>query len=388
MSENGGADQMQSRAAARNRRLIVLAAVVLALALASGIWRWTTGDTIRTTDDAYVGGHVVAVTPQVPGTVIWIGADNADRVTAGSALVVIDPSDARVELAAAEAALARAVRNVRGLVAGTTRADAEVRRAEVALETAQADYRERAAIEASGALRGEDIRHSRDATRIAAAALEAARHARAQAQAQTAGAAPGTHPEVAAAVERVRAAALALERTRIAAPVAGMIAQRTVQMGRRVMPGERLMAVVPLDRLWVDANFKEVQLDGVCPGQPATVEADIYGDRVVYHGRVADIEAGSGAAFALLPPQNASGNWIKVVQRVPVRILLDPAELRRHPLRIGLSAEVHVDTSRCDHHAAAPPPLPEETGLYDAQRRAADREAARALRDSLAKTLG
>lgn len=365
--------------AVRRKRLLLLGAGVAVIALGWGGYNWLSGGESRSTDDAYVNGHVVAVTPQVAGTVIRVGADNSDRVVAGTPLIEIDPSDARVALAAAEADLARAVRNVRGLFATDARFDAEIGVAQASLDKARADLSQRQAIANTGAVTGEDVRHARDAMRSAEATLAAAREARAEALAQTSGATLASHPDVQAAAERVRAAALTLARARIVAPVGGMIAQRNVQLGRRVAPGDRLMAVVPLDGLWIDANFKEVQLDGICPGQPATVTADIYGRRVVYHGRVADIEAGSGAAFALLPAQNATGNWIKVVQRVPVRIRLDPTELTRNPLRIGLSAKVTIDTDRCDRKAQPTAPQSESVALYDAQVREADATVARVI---------
>jgi membrane fusion protein (multidrug efflux system) len=340
-------------ASVRRKRLLMLGGGLAVLGIGWGGHALLTGDSNRTTDDAYVNGHVIAITPQVAGAVVRIDADNADRVTAGAPLVQIDPTDARVALAAAEAELARTTRHVRGLFATDARFDADIRVAQTQLDQARADLQARQAIAGTGAVSGEDVRHALDAVRSGEARLRSAQEARAQAFAQTRGASLSSHPDVQAAAERVRAAALALARSRIAAPVSGMIAQRSVQIGKRVAPGDRLMAIVPLDQLWIDANFKEVQLDGICPGQPASVTADIYGDKVTYHGRVEDIEAASGAAMALLPAQNATGNWIKVVQRVPVRIRLDAAELAAHPLRIGLSAQVAVDTTRCDPAARA-----------------------------------
>ncbi|PIB91584.1 HlyD family efflux transporter periplasmic adaptor subunit [Caulobacter sp. FWC2] len=366
-------------AAVRRRRLLLIGAGLAVIALGWGGYGWLSSDDSRSTDDAYVNGHVVAVTPQVAGAVIRIGAENSDRVAAGTPLVEIDPSDARVALAAAEADLARAMRNVRGLFATDARFDAELGVAQANFDKARADLSQRQAIADTGAVTGEDVRHARDAVRSTQATLAAAREARAQALVQTNGATLASHPDVQAAAERVRAAALALARARIVAPVGGMVAQRSVQLGRRVAPGDRLMAVVPLDGLWIDANFKEVQLDGICPGQSATVTADVYGRRVTYHGRVADIEAGSGAAFALLPAQNATGNWIKVVQRVPVRIRLNPAELTRNPLRIGLSARVTVETGRCDRKAPPAAPQSESIALYDAQAHEADATVARVI---------
>ncbi|WAC61296.1 efflux RND transporter periplasmic adaptor subunit [Brevundimonas sp. SL130] len=366
-------------ASIRRNRLIALGASVAVIALGWAGYSWLSGSDSQETDDAYVNGHVVAVTPQVAGAVIRIGADNSDRVTAGTTLVEIDASDARIALAAAEADLARAVRNVRGLLATNARFDAEIAVAQANLDKARADLSQRQAIANTGAVTGEDVRHARDAVRSAEAIVAAAGEARAQALVQTSGATLASHPDVQAAAERVRAAALSLARTRIVAPVGGMVAQRSVQLGRRVAPGDRLMAVVPLDGLWIDANFQEVQLDGICPGQPATVIADVYGRRVTYHGRVADIEAGSGAAFALLPAQNATGNWIKVVQRVPVRILLDPVELTREPLRIGLSTKVTIDTGHCGPKAEPGAPQSESVALYDAQAHEADATVARVI---------
>ncbi|MFC3657358.1 HlyD family efflux transporter periplasmic adaptor subunit [Xanthomonas hyacinthi] len=369
--------------AVRRKRLLFLGCGIGMAALGWAAYSWLSDGNSRSTDDAYVNGHVVTVTPQVAGTVIHIAADNADRVIAGTPLVEIDTTDARVELAAAEANLARAVRNVRGLFASDARFGAEISVAQANLDKTRADFQQRQAIAGTGAVTDEDVRHARDAVRSAEANLAAAREARAQAFAQTSGVTLASHPEVQAAAERVRAAALALARTRVVAPVSGMVAQRSVQLGRRVAPGDRLMAVVPLDGLWIDANFKEVQLDGICPGQPATVTADIYGRHVIYHGRVSDIEAGSGASFALLPAQNATGNWIKVVQRVPVRIRLDPAELARSPLRIGLSAKVAVDASHCDSNTRPAAPQSEEVALYSEQQRDADAIVARIIAASI-----
>jgi membrane fusion protein (multidrug efflux system) len=366
-------------ATVRHKRLLILGGCLTALAIGWGGHVLLSGDNSRSTDDAYVNGHVIAITPQVAGAVIRIEADNADRVVAGAPLIEIDPTDARVALASAEAELARATRNVRGLFAMDARFDADIRGAQAKLDKASADLKTRQAIAGSGAITDEEVRHARDDVLSAEASLQAAREARAQAFAQTDGSSLSSHPEVQAAAERVRAAALALARSRIAAPVSGMVAQRSVQLGRRIAPGDRLMSVVPLDQLWIDANFKEVELDGICPGQPASVTADIYGRKVTYQGRVDDIEAASGAAMALLPAQNATGNWIKVVQRVPVRIHLDAAELAEHPLRIGLSAKVTVDTAHCDPKARAKSPPSENMALYTAQAKEADATVTRVI---------
>ena len=355
------------------RRTLLPGAGVLAVAAvaAAVAWHAANGPPGVSTDDAYVGGHVVPVTPQVAGTVTAVLADNADRVRAGQALVELDGADARIELAAARAALAAARRRVEGLFAAEAERASLVAVRRLELERAQSDLAARRDLAAQGAVTGEESRHAQDAVRAARAALDAARHAQALAAAQTRGLTPATHPDVAAAGERVRAAALALERTVVRAPVDGMVTQRSVQLGRRLAPGERMMAVVPMDRLWVDANFKEVQLRDICPGQPVLLHADTYGKQVTYHGTVVEVEAGSGAAFAPLPPQNASGNWIKVVQRVPVRVRLVAGEVNEHPLRIGMSMQADVDTSTCPGHRLAGAPA-ERTGLYERQAQAAD----------------
>lgn len=364
-------------AATRRKRLLWLGGGIAAAAIGWGVYALFSSSDVRTTDNAYVGGHIIQVTPQIAGTVTRVLADNTDLVPTGTPLVEIDPADARVALAAAEAELAQAVRNTRGLFAADARYSAEIGVAQASLDKARADWRERKSIAASGAVTGEDVRHAGDAVRAAEASLVSARQARIEALAQISGSSLASHPGVRAAAERVRAAALTVERSHILAPASGMIAQRNIQLGHRVAPGERLMAVVPLDRLWIDANFKEVQLKGICPGQPATVTADIYGRSVTYHGRVVGLEAGTGAAFALLPPQNATGNWIKVVQRIPVRIALDPAELAKKPLRIGMSTEVRINAGHCDRKAAARRPAQVGgTDIYAAQAKAADRRVA------------
>jgi membrane fusion protein (multidrug efflux system) len=368
---------------ARRRQMMLIGGVLIIAGAAWAVWRGVSSNTMRSTDDAYVNGHVVSITPQVAGSVSAVMADNADRVQAGQTLVSLDASDARIALASAQAELAQTVRRVRGLFAAEAQAAAMVELRQAELGRAQADLRARQGIVGQGAVTAEDARHAADAVRTAQAALDAAEQTHAEALAQTQDTDVDDHPDVRFALERVRAAALALERTTIRSPVSGMVAQRSVQLGRRVAVGDRLMAVVPLDQVWVDANFKEVQLDGVCPGQTARVTADIYGSHVVYHGTVDDIEAGSGAAFSLLPAQNATGNWIKVVQRVPVRIRLDPDEVAKHPLRIGMSTVVDVDTGSCPSGQDLKRTASiEQTSLYSAQQAVADQGASAALSES------
>jgi membrane fusion protein (multidrug efflux system) len=388
MSDTSQIELVQQRTALRKKRLTAIAAAVLIVGGAWLAWDMLSNGNVRTTDDAYVGGRVVQITPQVSGTVTRILADNTDRVTAGTPLVEIDAADAKIELAAAEAQLAQAVRAVRGMVAADARYDADVKLRQAELDRAQADLAARRAIAATGAVTGEDVRHAEVAVRAAQAGLDAARQQFAQAHAQIDGSTIDSNPAVLAAAQRVRAAELALARSVVLAPVSGMIAQRSVQLGRRVAPGDRLMAVVPLEHLWVDANFKEVQLKGMCPGQKATITADVYGKSIKYRGTVADVEAGTGASFALLPAQNATGNWIKVVQRVPVRVMIDPQELGAHPLRIGMSAEVEVDAGSCDPNAAAArkPQVDDAAAIYAAQQAKAELRVREIIAANMGKT--
>jgi len=301
--------------------------------------RWHEG-----TDDAYVGGNLVQITPQIAGTVLAIYADDTQYVKSGQTLVALDKADARVGLDQAEAQLAKTVRSVRTLRATSTEGEANVAQRRAELRKAEQDLARRRAVESSGAVSGEELQHAIDAVSAARAALSAAEHQFAAQRAQVDRTDVHDHPDVLAAAARVREAFLALSRTELPAPTAGFVARRSVQIGQRVAPGNVLMTVAPLEDVWVDANFKENQLAHLRPGQPVELAADAYGGSVTYHGRLAGFSAGTGAAFALLPAQNASGNWIKVVQRVPVRILLDARELAEHPLQIGLSMKVDVDT--------------------------------------------
>ena len=308
----------------------------------------------QSTNDAYVGGNVVQITPQISGTVVAIGADDTQFVKAGQPLVRLDPADARVTLDQAEAQLARTVRDVRNLYATSSQLAATVQMRETELTAAQSDLARRQRLGASGAVSGEELQHSADTVKTAHAELIAAEQQLAANRARVDGTTLKDHPQVRDAAAAVRNAYLTLERTELAAPVAGFVARRNVQLGQRVSPGAPLMAVVPLDQVWVDANFKEPQLAHMRIGQPVKLTADLYGGQVVFHGTVAGFGAGTGAAFSLLPAQNATGNWIKIVQRVPVRIALDPREIAAHPLQIGLSMKAEVEVKGGDKGARLP----------------------------------
>jgi membrane fusion protein (multidrug efflux system) len=330
------------KAERRRKGFLLFGAIVVVGTLAYGAWWLLAGRFSESTDDAYVAGNIVAVTSRENATVIALYADNTQQVRQGQLLIEMDPSVADVNMRAAEANLARAARAVHGTFASADSYSAQLEQAEVALAQAKSDYQRRQAALA-GAVSGEELGHARDAVSAAEAAVNSARSGLVQARSSIAGVDIAHNPDVLAAEAQLRAAAIVLAHMKIVAPVDGVVAQRTVQVGQRVNAGAPLMAVVPLSNVWVDANFKEVQLARMRIGQPVNITTDIYGSKVTYHGKIAGLGAGSGSAFSVLPPQNASGNWIKIVQRVPVRVALDPAELKDNPLRIGLSVTATVD---------------------------------------------
>jgi membrane fusion protein, multidrug efflux system len=326
----------------RKRMMTLLVVVIVIAAIAYGLYYFLVARFYESTDDAYVNGNVVQITPQVTGTVIAVNADDTQSIRTGQPLVQLDPADARVALQQAEANLAQTVRQVRGRYVDDDQYRAQVALRESDLSRAQDDLRRRLAVAQTGAVSQEEISHARDAVKGAQASLDAAQQQLASNRALTANTTIADHPNVLASAAKVRDAYLNNARNTLPAPVTGYVAKRSVQVGQRVSPGAPLMSVVPLNAVWVDANFKEVQLNHMRIGQPVELTADIYGSSVTYHGKVVGFSAGTGSAFSLLPAQNATGNWIKVVQRLPVRIELDPQELAKHPLRIGLSMQVEV----------------------------------------------
>jgi len=368
----------QGNGARRNRMLLLVSLGIVVLALGYGVY-WETVLRFReTTDDAYVNGNIVQITPQIAGTVVGINADDTQYVSAGQVLVRLDPSDAKVALEQAEAHLALTVRSVRGEFATTAQLAAEQGVRQTDLETAEKDLARRERLAGSGAISGEELQHARDAVSAAKSALLAAQQQFAADHARIDGTQIEDHPEVQAAASAVHSAFLTVARTQLPVPVSGYVAHRNVQLGQRVGPGSVLMAVVPLNQVWVDANFKELQIANMRIGQPATLTADLYGHSVQYHGTVVGFSAGTGAAFALLPAQNATGNWIKVVQRLPVRIVLDPRDLAAHPLQVGLSMRVAVSTqnrdgARLPQQSAANAPTYSTSVFDDADRQASAR---------------
>ncbi|MBC5784011.1 HlyD family efflux transporter periplasmic adaptor subunit [Ramlibacter sp. USB13] len=387
---------LQGRNTKRRKALTALAAMVVVGGVAWGAWEWLVASHYESTDNAYVQGNVIQITPQVGGTVMSIHADDTDFVKAGQPLVKLDPADAKVALEQAEAALGQTVRQVRTLYAnnGSLAAQVTLRQADVAkaqseVTRASDDYNRRASLVGNGAVSREELNHAqtqlsaaRSNLTAAQAAMVGAREQLASNQAMTAGTDVEQHPQVQAAAAKVREAWLAYQRAVLVAPVDGYVAKRTVQLGQRIQAGAPLLSIIPLNQVWVDANFKEVQLRKIRLGQPVTLTADIYGKRVEYKGTVAGLGVGTGAAFSLLPAQNATGNWIKVVQRVPVRVALDAQQLKEHPLRVGLSMEATVDISRQEGKTLADAPRASaiaQTQVFETQDDGADAEVRRVI---------
>ncbi len=341
----------------RKRRLLLLAAACLLAALAYGLYWLLFARFHVSTDNAYVQGNVIQITPQVGGTVVAINVNDTDSVAAGQLLVRLDPVDSRVALDQAEAQLAQTVREVRAtfttnkaLAATIEARQADLARSEAELARLRADLGRREPLVNGGAVSAEELQHLQTAVANARMVQSAATSGVAEAREQltrnqslTEGTPVEENPRVLSAAAKYREAWLAFKRSDISAPVAGTIARRSVQLGQRIASGTAIMAIVPLDQLWVDANFKESQLESLRIGQPVALTADVYGRRTEYRGRIAGLGAGTGSAFSLLPAQNATGNWIKIVQRVPVRIAVDAKDIAEHPLRVGLSMDVDVD---------------------------------------------
>ncbi|MDI3379109.1 HlyD family efflux transporter periplasmic adaptor subunit [Acinetobacter sp. V89_7] len=359
--------------AKRKKLLSIFALVVIVAAIVFGIWYVFFNHTVNT-DNAYVGADTAQITSMVTGQVSEILVNDTQQVHKGDILVKIDPRDAEIALAEAKAMLAKAQRTYRQTAANGQSLNAQVQvsddgiaSAQAQVLKAQADYnnaleelKRRQVLSESGAISKEELSTAQTASRTAKAALDVAKAALSQSQsnhnaaqstfdatqALIKGTSEASAPDVLSAQTQVQKAQLDLDRTVIRATVDGVIAGRSIQVGQRVAPGTVLMKVVPVSQLYVDANFKESQLTKVRVGQTATLTSDLYGDDVVYHGKVIGFSGGTGSAFALIPAQNATGNWIKVVQRLPVRIALDPNELKQHPLRVGLSMEATIDLSK------------------------------------------
>jgi len=373
----------------RKRKVMLLVLAVVVLLAGAGVWAYHEfiGRFNESTDDAYVNGNVVEITPLVTGTVVSIGADDGDLVHEGQVLINFDPNDAEVGLQSAQAKLARTVRQVRGLYSNVDGMKAQVNAQQAEVQKAQDNYNRRKNLAAGGAISQEELSHARDDLTSAQNALANAKQQLKTTSALVDDTVVSSHPDVMSAAADLRQAYLTNARSTLIAPVTGYVAKRTVQLGQRVQPGTALMAVIPLDQLWIDANFKETQLRDMRIGQPVDIESDIYGSDVKYSGTVDSLGAGTGSAFALLPAQNATGNWIKIVQRVPVRIHINAEELAKHPLRVGLSTNVEVNL-----HDQSGPVLAQQppqkasfsTNVYDRQLAEADAMIAQLIHDNSA----
>ncbi len=346
----------------RRNILTLIAAIFIALGLLWGTYWALILAKREQTDDAYVNGNKVVISPQVAGTVIAVLADDTQLVRAGQVLVRLDPVDAETNLNRTAGALAQTVRQVRQEKATADQYDSVIETRKLELARALADLAKREPLLAVRAIAPEDVRHARESVELARAALAQAVHQATSSHALVDGAQVADNPAVLQAKAAYRDAWIAAERNAVVAPVTGYVAERSVQLGQRIQAGQALMTVIPLNSLWLDANFKEVQLRHLRIGQPAQVRSDLYGGSYIFHGRVEGMSAGTGAAFSLLPAQNASGNWIKVVQRVPVRIQVDDGDLAKSPLRVGLSATVTVDTTNRDGPVLAMRPADKPVG--------------------------
>jgi membrane fusion protein, multidrug efflux system len=368
----------------KRRRILLLIAVIFIVIGALWAAYWTLVLSKREkTDDAYVNGNKVVISAQISGTVIAVLADDTQLVKAGQVLVKLDPIDAQTALSRSASALAQAVRQVRQQKATAGQYDSEIDTRRLELARAQIDLGKREPLIADHAIAGEEVRHAQESVQLARAALTQAERLSMSAHALVDGTPVETNPTVLQAKDAFRDAWIAAQRNAVVAPVTGYIAERSVQLGQHIQAGEALMTVIPLHALWVDANFKEVQLRNLRIGQKAEVRSDLYGGSFIFHGRVQGMAAGTGAAFSLLPPQNASGNWIKVVQRVPVRIRIDDNDLVKSPLRVGLSTTVTVDTTTRDGPVLAPEANDEPVG--DTQVYTQDLEKANAQADAVVR---
>ncbi|MBI4828045.1 MAG: efflux RND transporter periplasmic adaptor subunit [Nitrospinae bacterium] len=385
--ETSGGDR-NSGAQRRLGALIRLAAVFSVAGLAyTGWWFWY-GQFSEQTDNAYAAGDLVFIEPQTSGVIVAIHADNTDMVEQGQPLVSLGKTDAAIWLESAKARLADATRQAIRLREQAAQAAATVALKQIELAQAREDLARREALRAEQAVAEEEYARIKTGARAAEEGLEIARRQLAGIRAAAGDGPVERHPAVRMAAEALRQAYVTLARCEVVAPVTGLVARRAAQVGQTAAPGKPLLAIAPLDRLWVEANFKETQLPHMRIGQPVTLTADMYGSGVSFRGKVAGLSAGTGSVFSVIPPQNATGNWIKVVQRVPVRIELEPAQIKEHPLLLGLSMTVAVDTANREGRAlaavsaAARPPL--ETRVYQTQIEGADELAARIIAENTA----
>ena len=381
-------DQQQVLLKKRKLLLIWLTASILVICLIYTIYWFSVARFYENTDDAYVNGNIIPVTSQTAGTIIAIKADDTQFVKTGQRLVELDPVDSYVALEQAKANLAQALRSAQQLFINNAGLQAGINQNQATLEQAREDLARRQEAIGFGAVSKEDLTHAQVILKRATASMIQAHSALLSNQALTENTTVQRHPSVLLAAAKYRQAYIDFKRTKISAPISGEISRRTARIGRNISAGTQLMALVPLNQIWVDANFKEKQVRHMRIGQPATLISDLYGSSVKYHGVIIGFAAGTGRVFALLPAQNATGNWIKVVQRLPVRIALDSKELAEHPLRIGLSMDVTIDThDRSGPFIGATSQVTEyKTEIFDDVAKQADAELTKIIKDYIENT--
>lgn len=351
MSTNAEAQvpqQPQNKKKQRKRVLLILTGIFIIIGVAYLIYWFLVLRHHQETDNAYVSGNQVQIMSQVPGSVVSVNFENTDLVKSGDVLLTLDPTDAEQAYEQAKTALANTVRQTHQLIINSKQYQANIALKKTELSKAQNDLKRRVVLGSVDAIGREELQHARDAVDAAQASLDVAIAQYNANQALVLNTPLEKQPAVEQAAAKLRDAWLALQRTKVVSPITGFVSRRSVQVGAEIANGAPLMAVIPTNEMWIDANFKETQLANMRIGQPATVVTDFYGDDVVFQGKVVGLDMGTGSAFSLLPAQNATGNWIKVVQRLPVRIELDAKQLTEHPLRIGLSTTVRVDTADTD----------------------------------------
>ena len=351
MSTNAEAQvpqQPQNKKKQRKRVLLLLTGIFIIIGVAYLIYWFPVLRHHQETDNAYVSGNQVQIMSQVPGSVVSVNFENTDLVKSGDVLLTLDPTDAEQAYEQAKTALANTVRQTHQLIINSKQYQANIALKKTELSKAQNDLKRRVVLGSVDAIGREELQHARDAVDAAQASLDVAIAQYNANQALVLNTPLEKQPAVEQAAAKLRDARLALQRTKVVSPITGFVSRRSVQVGAEIANGAPLMAVIPANEMWIDANFKETQLANMRIGQPATIVTDFYGDDVVFQGKVVGLDMGTGSAFSLLPAQNATGNWIKVVQRLPVRIELDAKQLAEHPLRIGLSTTVRVDTADTD----------------------------------------
>jgi membrane fusion protein (multidrug efflux system) len=371
----------------RSRKFLwIFAAACVVIGIGVLLYHLLYGQYHVKTKDAYVGGNLIRLQPQVSGTVTFIAADQTQPVQLAQTLVQLDPKDMDVSLSQAKANLAQTVRDVVQLFAEERRQEALMFAQEAQLALANKELARDRGLIASHGISQEQLDRTEESARNAQAGIRQARAALESVRAQIAGTQPETHPRVLLAESNLRSAWLAKNRTAVRAPLSGYMVRRQVQLGQQVSPATEMVAIAPLDTVWIDANFKETQLENIRINQPVAIKADIYGSHFKYHGRVLGLTAGTGAALAVLPPENATGNWIKIVQRVPVRIGLDRNELRDHPLYLGLSTTVDVDVHDLSGASLSRVPVwpaAMQTNVYAEQDAGVSTEIDRIVRENL-----